>query len=128
MVDRSDAGIVDTLQSGVWRGDNKKAPVFNRGFAEKRFGCAGLCFDHLACLDGLGGDPHALDLSTRELHAYALNVGAEAALRVFNEAGTDTTTLLGETLADDATAGDGALSCDCTNSRPSNSNLKKRVR
>ena len=82
----------------------------------KKGGVGALGFDDLAGFDRLDRDPHALDFSAGELDPNALNVGTEATLGVFNQAGTDTTALLGETFTDDASAFDGALACDCANS------------
>ena len=75
-----------------------------------------LGFDDLAGFDGLDGDPHALDFPAGELDPDALDVGTEATLGVFNQAGADAAALLGETFTDDATAFDGSLAGDCANS------------
>ena len=75
----------------------------------------GLGLGHQARLDGLHRDPHAFHLTARELDANALHVWTETTLGIFNQAGTDTAALFGETFTDDATAFYGALACDCAN-------------
>ena len=72
-----------------------------------------LGFGYLPGLDRLGRNPHALYFTAGEFDADALYVRAEFAPGVLNQRCTDTTTLLGETFTDDATAFYGALACDC---------------
>ncbi len=97
-----------------WGIGHKKAPRL-RGFC-KRGGVCALGFVDLAGFDRLDTDPHTLDFAAWEFDAYALYVGTEATLGVFNQAGTDTAALFGKTFTDDASAFNGSLACDCANS------------
>ena len=94
----------------------QKSPARCRADLKVRLGVGVLGFDDFAGFDRFDADPHALDFTAGELDAYALYVGAEATLGVFNQAGTDTAALFGETFTDDASTFYGALTCDCANS------------
>ena len=94
----------------------QKSPARCRADLKVRLGVGVLGFDDFAGFDRLDAAPHALDFTAGELDAYALYVGAEATLGVFDQAGTDAAALFGETFTDDASAFYGALACDCANS------------
>ena len=69
-----------------------------------------------AGFDGLDGDEQALGAAVGELHADALKVGAELALRDAGHVRADAAAFLRLTLAIDDRALDGTATGDCTDS------------
>jgi len=68
-----------------------------------------------ASFESFGGNPNAFDLPGLKDYADTLKVGAKGTFGVFDQAGTDTSALLGLTLAGDASSLAGAFSSDSTN-------------
>lgn len=71
---------------------------------------------NLACLNCFGAYPHAFDLSTGQLYADTLQVGAECALAGFNQLQTDASAFFAETFVNDAASANGAFAGDCADS------------
>ncbi len=67
-------------------------------------------------LERLDGNPETLDATVRELHADALKVRTERALRLLDELKTDTSALLALTFVNDAAPFNRTLACNCANS------------
>jgi len=67
-------------------------------------------------LDGLDAHEHAFGTAIGQLHADALKVRTELALRDAGHVRADAAALLGLTFTVDYVALDGALTGDCTNS------------
>ena len=91
-----------------------KKPAGSRGLRKRNSGSLGLL--NQACFDRLDGDQHALRAAIWQLHANALKIWAEFALRDARHVRADAAALLGLTLAIDDRSFDGTATGDCTNS------------